>query len=243
VYYITVQGNNRQSIFRDHHDQRRYVELLGRYQGRFGCRLYGFILLTNHLHIIIETPKGNVGRFMQGLGTSYASYFNRRYNRRGTLFEGRYRSVVVPRDEISSLTRRIHPICRLEPLGKVRRTLPGPDLVPVVKASSARSLIKAVDLRRAEEIIKQVSRSLGMGPNGDMQGKRRQVTARHLAMYVIRRETHLPLRLIGTLLGVKSAAVAIAVGKVEKRLNDGGFPGHIENLLKAIALPGISHRV
>ena len=100
LYYITVQGNNRESIFRDYTDQSYYVDLLARYRDRFGCRLYGYILLPNHLHIILETPRANIGKFMQGLGTSYASYFNRRYHRKGTLFEGRYKSVLVPKEEL-----------------------------------------------------------------------------------------------------------------------------------------------
>ncbi len=57
-------------------------------------------------------------------------------------------------------------------------------------------------------------------------------------MYLIRRQTLLPLRLIGALLGVKPAAVAIAVGKMERRVRDRGFPSNIENLLKRINLTG-----
>jgi len=112
LYYITVRGNNRQPLFRDYQDQGHYIELLDRYRDRFGCRLFAYVLLSNHLHLLLETPRANVGRFMQSLGTSYVAYFNRRYKRRGTLFEGRYRSDLVAKKELLEFTRQAH-TCKL----------------------------------------------------------------------------------------------------------------------------------
>ena len=66
-----------------------------------------------------------------------------------------------------------------------------------------------------------------------LRERRREALIRHLAMYLIRKETPLPLRLIGKLLGVKSAAVAIAVGKVGGLIKRGGFPRYIEDLMKS----------
>ncbi len=67
----------------------------------------------------------------------------------------------------------------------------------------------------------------------NLRVRRREALVRHLAMYIIRKETLLPLRSIGRLLGVKSAAVAIAVGKVERLVKRGDFPIQIENILKS----------
>ena len=91
---------------------------------------------------------------------------------------------------------------------------------------------EASDIRRAEEIIRKVRHFVeSIGVEG-LREKRRGALIRHLAMYLIRKGTPLPLRSIGKLLGVKSAAVAIAIGKVESQIKRGGFPRYIENLLK-----------
>jgi len=57
IYHLIVRGNNHQRLFRDNHDRRYYLELLGRYRGRFGCLIYAYILLSNNLHILLATPK------------------------------------------------------------------------------------------------------------------------------------------------------------------------------------------
>ncbi len=109
IYHLTVRGNNGQRLFRDNHDKRYYLELLGRYRGRFGCLIYAYILLGHHLHLLLATPRASVGKFMQGLGTSYAAYFNRKYKRRGTVFEGRYESrLVSTATDLLEITRYIH---------------------------------------------------------------------------------------------------------------------------------------
>ncbi len=82
IYHLIVRGNNRQPLFREGKDREHYLELLKRYREQFGYRLYAYNLLTNHLQRLLETPKGNVSKIMQRLGTSYADYFNRKYKRR-----------------------------------------------------------------------------------------------------------------------------------------------------------------
>ncbi len=82
IYFLIVRGNNRQPLFRDSKDREHYLELLKRYRELFGYRLYAYNLLTNHLQLLLETPKGNVSKIMQCLGTNYAAYFNRKYKRR-----------------------------------------------------------------------------------------------------------------------------------------------------------------
>jgi len=231
LYYITVRGNNRQPLFRDYQDQGHYIELLDRYRERFGCRLYAYILLSNHLHLLLETPRANVGRFMQCLGTSYVAYFNRRYKRRGTLFEGRYRSDLVAKNDLLEFTRHTH-TCKLgHGLGEHRDS-------SVNQPAAVPSQVQRTDLKKAEGIIQEVRKSLGISNAEDLTERHRTFLGRHLAMYLIRKQTVLPLRLIGALLGVKPAAVAIAVGRMERRVRDRGFPSNIENLLKRINLTG-----
>ena len=240
LYYITVRGNNSQPLFNDHFDQRHYIDLLNRYRERFGCCLYAYILLTNHLHLLLETPKANIGKFMQCLGTSYVSYFNRRYKRRGTLFEGRYESHLVPKDQLLEFNTQFHS-CKLMPASMDEDGLRRSPSLPGGSSSLNYSYEAGEDLKNAENIIKKISLSMGLNRSEDLRGKRRRALPRHLAMYLIRRQTLLPLRLIGTLLGVKPAAVAIAIGKVEKRLKDGEFPGYVETLLKQFGSTGVNN--
>lgn len=108
------------------------------------------------------------------------------------------------------------------------------DSVPrkIYQPGDTRIQKEASDIRRAEEIIQKVRLSVeSIGVEG-LRERRREALIRHLAMYLIRKETPLPLRSIGKLLGVKSAAVAIAIGKVGSQIKRGGFPRYIENLLK-----------
>ncbi len=79
IYHLIARGNNRQPLFRDSKARERYLELLKCYREQFGYRLYAYNLLNNHLQLLLATPKGNVSKIMQYLGTNYATYFNRKY--------------------------------------------------------------------------------------------------------------------------------------------------------------------
>ncbi len=231
LYYITVRGNNRQPLFRDFQDQGHYIELLNRYREQFGCRLFSYVLLSNHLHLLLETPRGNVGKFMQSLGTSYVAYFNRRYKRRGTLFDGRYRSDLVAKNNLLEFTRQGH-TCKLGHGVGEARELKHSVSSRVSSSEAGHAHVEGADLEKAEIIIQKIRLSMGFGEMEDLTGSRRTALARHLAMYLIRKRTLLPLRQIGALLGVKPAAVTIAVGKMEKRLRAGGLPSHIATLIR-----------
>ena len=72
-------------------------------------RLYAYVIMTNHYHLLVETPQGNLSRFMQQLNTSYTMYYNVKHDRVGHVFSGRYKAKVVHGDEyLLSLTRYIH---------------------------------------------------------------------------------------------------------------------------------------
>ncbi len=110
LYHLVVRGNARQRLFRDDRDRRHYLELLHRYRNQFGLRIYAYVLMNCRVQLLLETPKGNVSKLMQCLGTSYASYFNRRYRRNGGLFDGRYRSYLLldKNNFLLESTRYIH---------------------------------------------------------------------------------------------------------------------------------------
>ena len=94
-YHITGRGTERRTIFTDNRDRRHFVELLSACPKRFGLRLHAYVLMDNHYHLLIETPLANLSQAMQWLNVSYSVWFNRRHERVGPLFQGRFKAVVV----------------------------------------------------------------------------------------------------------------------------------------------------
>jgi len=85
------------------------VEILEEMVGRFRARLHGYVLMTNHYHLIVETPEGNLSRAMQWLNLSYSAWFNRKYRRSGHLFQGRFKAIIVdPKEWGLELSRYVH---------------------------------------------------------------------------------------------------------------------------------------
>ena len=97
--HVVHRGNDRQAIFRDEADYRVYRRYLSEALEKFGCKLHAYVLMTNHVHLLL-TPQLEKGlaRTMQSLGSRYARYFNKAYDRSGTLFEGRYRASLIESD-------------------------------------------------------------------------------------------------------------------------------------------------
>jgi len=97
-YHVTARGNERKSIFRDEPDRYRFLELLSALEERFGVRIHAYVLMDNHFHLLVETPEANLSRAMQWLEVSYSVWFNRRHDRSGHLFQGRFKALVVEDD-------------------------------------------------------------------------------------------------------------------------------------------------
>jgi REP element-mobilizing transposase RayT len=92
---VTARGNDRRDIFVDDHDRTQFVNRLARTAVRFRIHVQAWCLMTNHYHLVIETPSGEVSRPIQYLNGSYASYFNERHDRTGHLFGGRFRATAL----------------------------------------------------------------------------------------------------------------------------------------------------
>src|SRR5713226_7604890 len=109
LYHVIVRGNERKAVFRNDGDRLDYLERLGRYGKKFGFRLLAYCLMDNHVHLAIETGKAPLSRIMAGLQSSYTQYFNRRHDRVGHLFQGRYKAFLVEEDPYAlALLRYIH---------------------------------------------------------------------------------------------------------------------------------------
>ncbi len=101
--------SDRNKLFRDDGDRERFLRRLQQSVQDFEVRLYSFCLMSNRFHLLLETPRGNLSKFMQSLNTGYTVYFNRRHKRHGHLLDGRYKAVLVSGDEyLLKLSRYIH---------------------------------------------------------------------------------------------------------------------------------------
>ncbi len=98
-HHVTQRGNSRQAIVADDEDRHFLLDSLGRAAARTGCAVHCYVLMNNHLHLLVTpSAEGALGRMMQSLGVRYVHYFNRRYDRVGTLWEAPYRACLVDTD-------------------------------------------------------------------------------------------------------------------------------------------------
>nr|WP_320048346.1 transposase [uncultured Desulfuromonas sp.] len=108
-YHVTARGNERKKIFVSQRDYARFKDYLGIARERFGCVLHAYVLMGNHYHLLLETPEANLSKVMHYVNGSYTTYFNVKRKRSGHLFQGRYKSIVVDRDNyLLELSRYIH---------------------------------------------------------------------------------------------------------------------------------------
>src|SRR5436190_2750551 len=92
---MTARGNERKAIYRAERDRKHFLELLPLWCERFRLRLYAYVLMDNHYHFLLQTTEANLSQAMQWLNVSYTVWFNRRHQRVGRLFQGRFKSVIV----------------------------------------------------------------------------------------------------------------------------------------------------
>ncbi len=114
IYHVSSRmlgswKSERNQLFRDENDRERFLRRLQQSVQDFDVRLYSYCLMSNHFHLLLETPRANLSKFMQSLNTGYTVYYNRRHRRHGHLLDGRYKAELVASDEyLLKLSRYIH---------------------------------------------------------------------------------------------------------------------------------------
>jgi putative transposase len=98
VYHVTMRGNDRKEIFRDDVDREMMLQLFAQAAERFQLEVFAFCLMSNHYHIFLRTPEGNLSPAFHWINAVYTQRFNRRHGRCGHVFQGRFKSVIVTRD-------------------------------------------------------------------------------------------------------------------------------------------------
>ena len=98
VYHITSRGNAREDVFLNDSDRARFLGILGDVVARYGWICHAYCLMSNHYHLLIETPGANLSRGMQLLNGVYTQWFNRQHERVGHLFQGRFKAILVEKE-------------------------------------------------------------------------------------------------------------------------------------------------
>lgn len=109
LYHVTSRGNEKRKVFFSRKDYEKFKEYLANAIEKFGFVLHGYVLMTNHYHLIIETPEKNLSKIMHYVNSSYTTYTNVKRKRNGHLFQGRFKAIVVDRDSyLLELSRYLH---------------------------------------------------------------------------------------------------------------------------------------
>lgn len=109
IYHIMLRGINRQDIFEDNEDREKFIETLRQYKEKIGYELYGYCLMSNHVHLLVKEGKESFSVTMKRISSSYVYWYNWKYERCGHLFQERYKSEVVEYDGyLLTVLRYIH---------------------------------------------------------------------------------------------------------------------------------------
>jgi putative transposase len=108
LHHIMVRGINRSKIFEDSRDKILFLERLGKNVLEGQCSIYAWVLMDNHVHILLKSGRHGISTLMLKQLTWYAQYYNHRHNRTGNLFENRYKSILYQEDKLLALIRYIH---------------------------------------------------------------------------------------------------------------------------------------
>ena len=103
------RGNEQKDVFKSQKDRERFLSYLESAVLRYGAVIHAYCLMSNHYHLLVETPSGNLSQIMKHINGAYTNYFNIKRKRSGHLFQGRYKAILIEADEYAQeLSRYIH---------------------------------------------------------------------------------------------------------------------------------------
>lgn len=138
-YHVTARGTERRTIFADNRDHAHFLDLLAEMTTRYGVEVQAYALLGNHYHLLIRAPQANTSAAIQWLNVSYSVWFNRKRNRVGHVFQGRFGSVLIDGEGSWALNAsayiHLNPVRVAQPgLGKAANRAEGAGLVQPSRA-------------------------------------------------------------------------------------------------------------
>lgn len=98
LYHVTSRGDGRDDIYLSDVDRTAWLETLAEVCKRFNWVCHAYCLMTNHYHVVVETPDANLSKGMRQLNGVYTQRFNRSHSRVGHVFQGRFKAILVDKD-------------------------------------------------------------------------------------------------------------------------------------------------
>lgn len=109
LYHVTSRGNEQKDVYKNRRDREQFLSYLESAAERYGAIIHAWCLMSNHYHLLLETPGGNLSQIMRHINGAYTTYFNVKRKRAGHLFQGRYKAILVDADAyVAELSRYIH---------------------------------------------------------------------------------------------------------------------------------------
>lgn len=109
IYHVILRGINKQIIFEDVEDYKKLLGTIESYKKKCGFKIYAYCLMGNHIHLLIEVGSESLGCIFRKIGSKYVLWYNKKYQRSGHLFQGRFKSEVVENEQyFFTLLRYIH---------------------------------------------------------------------------------------------------------------------------------------
>jgi putative transposase len=101
VYHVLSKGNNKQIIFQDEDDCQKYIDVLRKYKEKYKFKLYHYVLMTNHVHLVLEPTDigGALSQIMKGINLSYVQHYRTKYKYTGHFWQDRFKSIIISKDE------------------------------------------------------------------------------------------------------------------------------------------------
>ena len=181
IYHITSRGNARQPIFEDDEDRKTFLELIDLAVSRYKWLCHAYCLMDNHYHLLIETPERNLSQGMRQLNGIYTQRFNRRHGRVGHVFQGRFKAILVDKENY------LLELCRYVVLNPVRAgIIKSPKKYKWSSYRATSGLVKSPSFLTVDWILSQFGRSRaedgykgfvkeGIGEHGPWDSLRGQV--------------------------------------------------------------------
>jgi putative transposase len=95
VFHIMCKSISEINLYKDDEDKKKYLSLVKKYKEIYNIKIYGYCLMDNHCHLVIDSNGADISKVMHGINFSYAMYFNKKYKREGHLFKDRFKSIIV----------------------------------------------------------------------------------------------------------------------------------------------------
>jgi len=109
IFHIMCKSISEVNLYRDCEDKERYLSLVKKYKKLYNVKIYGYCLMNNHVHLLIDSNGSDISKIMHGINFSYAMYFNKKYKREGHLFKDRFKSKIVNNDHyLKTVSLYIH---------------------------------------------------------------------------------------------------------------------------------------